>query len=466
MSEEFKDYGVTEYIPENDRHYGFVDMAATWVGANANASSWYIGGVVAAATFGGAIGITFIANPMCYLFLALIGYMGFKVRTTSMGLVRVPFGIKGSILPSICNLVQFLGWGAVNSFIGAITISYLCAELFGTPAYGEPGAWWILALGALLNNFLSYMGVIIAGSRSIKVFERVAVVGMVGLSIWITVVVLQTMSFSEIWAWRPDESVRLPFGMGVDAMVAFSLSWFMAVAEFTRYCKTKASATIAPMIGANIAIFWFALVGTMGVIAVAVQTGVFNPDYSDPSSVAASLGLGWAAFIVIITATVTTNMIGLYAGGLSFQNIAPKVKIKNVWTGMFLITNIISWIPIWSGSFLYSFYGFLEVLGALFGPLLGIMIVDFYILRKGDYQQSQLDIVGGPYWYKNGFNWYGLVAWGLGVAGYFVLSSLNFGINSVGAIFPGVFVASLIYYISAQIGIKNNAYVDLIKKEA
>ena len=98
---------------DNDRHIaqmGFWDQLATWIGANANNGTWYIGGVIAALGLSGALGVILISGPLAYVFLALVGYMGYKVRASTMNLMRPAFGVRGSIGPSLINVVQFMGW--------------------------------------------------------------------------------------------------------------------------------------------------------------------------------------------------------------------------------------------------------------------------------------------------------------------------------------------------------------------
>ena len=66
---------------------GFWDQLATWIGANANNGTWYMGGVLAALGFAGALGVILISGPLAYLFLALVGYMGYKMRASTMNLM-------------------------------------------------------------------------------------------------------------------------------------------------------------------------------------------------------------------------------------------------------------------------------------------------------------------------------------------------------------------------------------------
>lgn len=445
-----KEYPITEAVPAEDRHIGFMDMTLTWMGANCQPGTWAIGGTLAAVGFMGAFGITLIANPIAFLVVALLGYVGFKVGTSTMGLTRVVFGVHGTKLPTVANAINILGWTSVSNFFAAITVSYIAAGLFGTPAYGEPGSGIILAIGAALNGLISLAVVRIAGSRSIKVAERVMMVLLIALTTWITVVVFQTTSLAEIMAWRPAPENVLPVGVGVDIMLAFSMTWATVVGEFTRYTKTKISATVAPMLGANLAVYWFALVGTLGVISVAINSGVFDPNNADPSSIAISLGLGWVALLVVIFSTVTTNMVDIYTASYNIMNLFPKMKFNKAVTLVGISCILISWIPIISGSFIDYFFAFVHVIGAIFPPLLAVLVADYYLIRKGRYQVTELDNKNGPYWYKGGFNVYGIGSWLAGVLVYVILNNYGFGLNSIGAIIPGFFITVLIYYVMAK----------------
>jgi cytosine/uracil/thiamine/allantoin permease len=188
----------------------------------------------------------------------------------------------------------------------------------------------------------------------------------------------------------------------------------------------------------------------MGVIAAAITTGTFDPNFADPSSVAASLGLGWVALLIIIMATVTTNLISIYIAVMTTLNIKPKLdQRKNTWFWG-LAALVLSWVPVYVGSFLDTFMGWLNFLGILIPPLAAILVVDFYLIRKKQYDMDKIGLKNGPYWYKNGINKFAFLAWGLGITMNFVLQGIDFGISSIGAILPGFFVSCIIYYIIAK----------------
>lgn len=453
-----KEYPITEAVPAEDRHIGFMDMALTWMGANCQPGTWAIGGTIAGAGFMGAFGITILANPVAYVVLALIGFIAYKVGTTTMGLTRVVFGVRGTILPTIFNAINILGFTAVSNFFAAITISYISAKIFGTPAYGEPGSGVVLAIGAALSGLVSLLIVRAAGSRSIKVAERIMMILLICLTTWITIVVFRTTTLAELLAWKPAPEDVLPRGIAIDAMLAFSMTWANVVGDFTRYTKTKISATVAPMIGANLAVYWFSLVGTLGVISIAINTGVFDPNNADPSSIALNLGLGWLALLVVIFSTITTNMVDIYAAAYNFMNMFPKANFNRTVTLTGIACIFISWIPIFSGSFIDAFFAFMGVLGAVFPPLLAVLVVDYYLIRKGKYEIEHLDNKAGPYWYKCGFNLFGIGSWLAGVSIFIVLRSSGFGSDTIGAVLPGFFISGIIYYIISKLAIAKGQY--------
>ncbi len=452
------EFGIFESVPMAHRTYSFWDMVATWIGANANTGSWFIGGVVAALGLGGALGVTFIANPIAYLIMALIGYMGYKVGTTTMGLTRPSFGVRGSAFPSVLNVTQFIGWSAVNTFIAAISMSFLFNQLWGWPAFGKIGSWWVLAVGVMINSILQVLLTAVGGHKSIKQAERVAVVLLAILTVWETVVVLRAYPLSQIVAWRPPASMRLPFGAAMDAMAAFSLGWVPAIAEFTRYTRNKNSATVAPMIGANVALFWFAIVGILGVISAALSTGKFNPNMSDPSSVAGSLGLGWVAFLVLILANVTTNVVNIYAAGMSLVNIGTKISpMTSLWI-VGILSMLVSLVPILIGSFLGFFILFLDYVGFIFAPLFAIMMIDFYVFRGGNYDWSQANRVGGKFWYSGGINWYAILSWAIGALTFLWLRSVPAVKETIGGIYLTLVLTAVVYYLLTRIAISQKHY--------
>lgn len=445
-----KEYGATERVPHNSaRNLSFVDMIATWIGANANNGTWYVGGVVAGCAFGGAMAVTLIANPIAYLFMALVGYMGYKAGTSTMALARPSFGIRGSVLPTLVNITSFIGWTAVNTFIAAISVSFLLKDSLGWPAFGQAGSTKSMVVGILIMSVL-HLASISLGHRSVKIIERIGMLLVAVLGIWETIVVLQNVSFAQILAWHPKSSLQLPLGTAMDTMAAFSLGWIPAIAEFTRYTKRKRSATVAPMIGANIGLFWFAFIGIIATIGTAIATGTFDPNNSDPSSIASKLGLGWLALIVIIVTSTTANAVNLMAGGISLTNLGKKIKpMVAIWI-VTVLAIMLTFVPLLFGSFLDSFIAFLDYIGMVLGPMIGIMVTDFFLVKKRVYDVSAFNTKSGKYWYTAGFHWQAIATWLICIALFEAIHNIAFFKNSIGATYPIMIFSAILYWLLAR----------------
>ena len=444
------EYYATDEVPMSQRNIGFFDMIAIWVGANSNNASWYVGGTVAGAAFAGAITVTLIANPIAYIILALVGYMGFKVGTSTMALTRPAFGIRGSALPTVLNTIVFLGWAVVNTFIAVISMSFIFSDLFGWPAYGEPGSAGPMIIGIVFMTILNLAAVSL-GRNSIKVVERIGMVLVLVLGVWITTVVLQTHSMADIIAWRPPADLKMPTGVAIDVMAAFSLAWVLGVAEFTRYTRSVKTATVAPLIGALVALAWFAFVGIISTIGAALTTGIYDPNNSDPSTLVTNLGLGWVALVLIVVACVTTNVVNLMAAGISVTNVTRKVKpLHSIWL-VTVISGVLMLIPLYMTSFLDTFMIFLEYIGMVLSALLGILVADYFFVHKKQYDVKQFDVVGGKYWYYKGVNLKAVSVWALGVVFYLVVQKVEFIMNTTGAVYPTILATATVYSLISRI---------------
>lgn len=440
------EYYATEEVPMSQRNIGFWDMVFVWIGANSNNASWYVGGTVAGAAFTGAIIVALVANPIAYLVLALVGYMGYKVGTSTMALTRPAFGIRGSFLPTALNTITFLGWAVVNTFIAVISMSFIFKDLLGWPAYGEPGSTWPMILGIIFMSALNLVAVSL-GRKSIKIVERIGVALILILGIWITAIVFKAHSFSDIISWKPPTESKMPFGTAIDIMAAFSLAWVLGIAEFTRYTRTTKAATIAPLLGACSSLIWFAFVGIVATIGAALSTGTFDPNNSDPSTLVTNLGLGWVALIMIIVACITTNVVNLMAAGVSVTNVTKKVKpLHSIWL-VTIISGFLMLVPLYMASFLDTFMIFLEYIGMVLSALLGILVADYFFIQKKKYEVKELELEGGKYWYTNGVNVKAIAVWVIGVVFFLAIRDVTIFTSTTGAVYPTIIVTAILYSI-------------------
>ncbi|QMU09033.1 cytosine permease [Levilactobacillus suantsaii] len=436
--------GRAAAVPRDRRHMSNWDLFATWIGANANNGTWYIGGVIAACGLLTASTTLIIVGVVSYTLLALASYMGYHTGLPAMTLTRAAFGVRGSYLPSIINVIQFIGWAAVNTFIAATSISYIFGDLFGWPLYGKPGGNFGLIIGILIMSVLHLLSISV-GERSVRLIERVGIVLVIVFVLWESVVVFRTVPFSAIASWQPPQHLKMSSGVAADTLAAFNLAWVTAAADFSRFTAKKSAATTASFFGANIGLFWFAFIGLFATIGTAVTLQHFDPNNSDPSTVAAKLGLGVLALLVIVLTSTTANAVNLMSAGSALTNLCAKLSLNvSLWL-VTLAATVVTFIPVYLASFLDVFEAFLDGIGMFLGPEIAVFLVDFFWLRNRQYRLSEFTKVQGAYWYHHGINWIAVASWVFGVAAYWGLKQWPLIANSVGATFIAMLLTAVIY---------------------
>jgi NCS1 family nucleobase:cation symporter-1 len=245
-------------------------------------------------------------------------------------------------------------------------------------------------------------------------------------------------------------------GAAVDILAAFNLAWVTAASDFSRFSKKERSATTISFFGANIGLFWFAFIGLTATIATAITTQAFDPNDSDPSTIATKLGLGIVALLVIVITSTTANAVNLMAAGSALTNLTHRLKLNaSLWIVTILAT-LVSFIPLFFATFLDAFIAFLDAVGMFLGPEIAVYLVDFFLIRKGVYKLEEFTKVDGEYWYNGGINWSALVAWVAGMAIYFGLNYVPAVKDTIGSTFVSMALAAVIYYALAKtVGKKN-----------
>lgn len=429
------------------------DMFATWIGANANNGTWYIGGVIAAVGLVKASSLLVIVGSVSYILLALASYMGYKTGLPAMTLTRPSFGVKGSILPSIVNVIQFIGWAAINTFIAATSISFILKDILGWDNSSFHNQFSII-IGIVVMSILHLISISL-GEKSVKWIERFGIILVIILVTWESIVVLKTVPFHEIVKWQPAAKFQLPSGKIVDILAAFNLAWVTAAADFSRFTKDKHAATTASFLGANVGLFWFAFIGLIATIATAITINKFDPNNADPSTIAAKLGLGILAMLVIVITSTTANAVNLMAAGSALTNIFHRLKLTPALWIVTLVATVMTFIPVYVASFLTTFETFLDGIGMFLGPEIAIFLVDFFLIKRKTYQVDQFSKVGGNYWYTKGINPIAIVTWIIGVVSYLGLNKLSWIIGSVGATFPAMIITAVCYFIATKKIAKN-----------
>ena len=437
------------------------NVAALWVGMAICVPTYILGGVLTS-YFGlsvtEALWTILIANVVVLIPLTLNAYPGTRFGIPCPVVLRASFGIIGSNVPALIRAVVACGWFGVQTLFGGIAIHLLLSALFdGWAALG--------GTGEVIGFFIFWVAnvwVVIRGSESIKHLETLAapllLVVAVGLVVW----ALPKVSISEVLATpatRPDGASFFGYFMAaLTAMVGFWATLSLNIPDFSRYADSQKSQIAGQIIGLPLTMLLFS---GLGVLLTSASMELVGETISDPINLIGHIdNTFWVivSMLMIILATISTNTAAnIVSPTNSFQNIAPKYisEAKGVIVTGVIGILLMSWELLkklgWLDSdvsveSLYS--NWLIGYSSLLGPIAGIMIVDYFLVRKQRYELPDLYRDGGVYpaWNTAGFIAFlipvglTLVAITTGHLGWFY----NYGW------FTGSILGGIIYYFASR----------------
>ena len=401
-----------------------------------------------------------LANIIVLIPLTLNAYPGTRYGIPCPVVLRASFGIIGSNVPSLIRAVVACGWFGIQTLFGGIAIDIVFDALI--PGWSNLGG-----VGEVLGFFIFWIAniaVVIRGSESIKHLEALAapmlLVVAIGLAIWAT----PKISLTEVLATPATRQAGEPFFgyflPALTAMVGFWATLSLNIPDFSRYARSQRAQVVGQIIGLPFTMLLFA---GLGVILTAASGELVGETISDPVTLIGRIESPvWVvlAMLFIILATISTNTAANIVSPTNvFQNIAPKLINENkgvILTGIIGIV-LMSWELMkrlgWietevSVEGLYA--NWLLTYSSLLGPIAGIMVVDYFLVRDQRYDVIALykDNAGYPAWNLPGFIAF-LVPVGLTIAAVVIGdSSWFYGFYENGW-FTGSILGGLIYYFVA-----------------
>ena len=339
-------------------------------------------GTALAATLVGAV----IGNAM----LAVAALIGADARVPSMVLQRAPLGRRGSYLASALNIVQCLGWAIFELIVIATAAGLLCDKLFGFEA-----VWlWKVVFGGVAA-VLALIGPVGFVRRFVRKFAIWAVVAsVVYLAWWI----LDGADVGQLWS---EGGHHGSFWLAVDTVVAVTVSWAPLAADYTRFSRDRRSAFFGAGIG-----YLLPTLFQFGFGSILVLSRGVDPNHPE-LILSAIAGGGAAAALALLALTVDETdeaFANVYSSAVSTQNLLPRVPQRALIVGASVLA---------TGAALAidmrGYQRFLLLLGAVFVPLLGVLVADW--LSRGMHYTRD-DVFAAP-----AFRPGPVLAW---LAGFFV----------------------------------------------
>jgi len=372
-------------VPKAERTKTWFDLFVIYTGLNITLSVLLVGGLlVPALSWGELLFVAAVGNAIVGALIVLMGHMGVDHGFPAAVLSRSPLGHPlGTNLASIALVVSLIGWFAVNAEMGAIAMDAVTRSVFG---FSSPKLM-ILFLG-LTNAVVSIIGI-----ESIKWLSRLSVPLMLAVMIWLTVALLTEYRFVHLIDYEPTGDISV--STGINWMVSAVIVGIFIAADYARHARSRGDNWVGVMFGIVPAAVFLTGLGALSALA----TGDWNPVNGIEA-----LGLGAPALFIIVFSTWTNNDISLYSGGLALTNIVPKL---DRWQNTLILS--LAGTGIAMLRITEHFTTFLELLGVIFGPLVGIMLADYYLIHK-----CRLDVKVYP---NRNIN---LISWSVAIVGTLV----------------------------------------------
>jgi NCS1 family nucleobase:cation symporter-1 len=331
--------------------------------------------------------------------------------------VRASFGVRGANVPAILRALVACGWFGIQAWIGGQAI-YSMLRIVWPGAVNLPGSHWICFFLFWAINMI----VIWRGIETIKFLEGIGapfmlVVGLL-LLFWITRKaggfgpVLRTPSKFH----STTEFVRF-FIPALTGMVGFWATVALNIPDFTRYAKSQRAQMVGQALGLPAAMTLYSFIGVAVTSASAV---IFGEAIWDPVVLLGRFNqplVALIALVALLLATLNTNVAAnVVSPSNDFSNLRPN--LISFRTGG-LITGVVGILMMpWRllRDFSSYIFGWLVGCSALLGPIAGIMICDYYLVRRRQLVVEDLYLRGGVYEYLHGFNPNAIVALVAGVA--------------------------------------------------
>jgi putative hydroxymethylpyrimidine transporter CytX len=378
--------------------------------------------------------------------LSLAGIAGSDTGAPTMVALRGPMGVRGSYLPSAINVLQLVGWAALEIIIMSQAAKALSNEYLGFSGY----YFWLIVFGAI--GTLMAMGGPVVVVR--EWLQRFGVWIVIAASAWLTFHLFDAYDVGEIW--RRDGVGGFPnFWQGVDIVVALPVSWLPLVCDYSRFARRAGGAAIGTYVGYALANAWFFFLGMMYVQALQTDTTSFIDALVQ---MLLPMALGWLALVVLLFGESDEAFANIYSTAVSIQNLLPWLKQRL----LALIVGALA-IAVAISIDLVQYENFLLLIGGVFVPVFGIFLADYYLLRRRRYDVAQLYQHSGEYWYTAGVSTIALVVW---VCGFFLYSfaaqppwlieHLDFvswvptWVTYIGGTIPGLVFSSLAYWLAAR----------------
>lgn len=421
-------------ITSGKRSLGGLGFANIWIGMAIVISVFSFGASgIDGMHIVGVASATFVANLIIALVGSLTGDIGVEHGLSFATYLRAPFGISGVHLPAVARGIVASCWFGINTYIGATAINYFTLALFGIDNW--PLWFAVFAVLQIVNTML--------GIKAIDKFSSIAAPCIILITCWMFYRVnhIAVLNNIEILGYKPPNPTPTCWLKTMCANIGMWAALAADIPNMTRSLKAPVGERSWIKRNKNNWIPQFAtlpiietFIAVIGAISY-LTTGNWNPvEVIQQTATGPTLII---LLVMVILAQWSTNTAAnLVPPAMCFTNAGARWNMPYK-VGV-LIAGLIG-VCVQPWNILNELYTYLGYFGSFLSALAGIMICDYYVIRKRRLYVQELYKSDGQYRYHGGVNLAGMAAWILGTV------AANIGLD-YGYLF-GLPTGFIVYYL-------------------
>jgi NCS1 family nucleobase:cation symporter-1 len=395
------------------------NIAALWIGMSVVITTYTLAGgfIEAGMNWWEAMITILLGNTIVLIPMTLNAHAGTKYGVSFPVLCRASFGTRGANVPAVLRAIVACGWFGIQTWIGGQAID----ALFGVMWSG----WRGIQVHTWLSFFLFWgiqVYIIVHGVEGIKHLETWSAPLLLGggliLLMWASSKAggLGRVLTESVALQKQKNAFWSIFPGALTASIGYWATLSLNIPDFTRYARSQRSQMLGQALGLPPTMTLFAFIGVAVTSATLLIYGQPIPNPVELMTKFDNDLVILFATVVIFAAQITTNMAAnVVSPSNDFSNLSPRT-ITYVKGGLITAVIAIVMMP-WKLMSTMGDYIFTWLIGysGLMGAIAGILICDYWVLRR-----QRLDLPGlfdpaGLYSYSNGINWRAMASLGIGV---------------------------------------------------
>lgn len=413
------------------RRWGTRDMAVLWISMSACVTTYMLasGLIDQGMNWWQAVLNIFLGNLVVLAPMVLNAHAGTKYGIPFPVYCRASFGILGANVPALLRALVACGWFGIQTWIGGWAIYKILVEFI--PSWDQLELMPYIGINvAQLGCFLLFwainMWVVYAGIESIRLLLNIKAPLLIALGIafvawaWWAAGGFGPM-LAKPSAFGPDGAKAGEFWhyffAGLTANVGYWATLSLNIPDFSRYAYSQRDQALGQAFGLPTTMALFSFIGVAVTSATAV---IYGTTIWDPVVVLSKFQNPFVLVVAMLALSLATLATNIAANVVSpandFAHLWPRAisfRVGGVITGLIGIA-MQPWKLVADPN--NYFVHWLIAYSALLGAVGGVLIADYFVIRRRQLDLPGMYLKNGPYWYTGGFNPRALVALALGIA--------------------------------------------------